>query len=70
VTCGSSRRVWWRCVSGHEWQVAVAQRTLGGHGCPHCRRRKAAVATTGKRQRRVSLASYEGPTHGPVRRVR
>lgn len=33
---GSPRRVWWRCVEGHEWQTAVRARTRVGTGCPRC----------------------------------
>jgi hypothetical protein len=37
VTPGSSRKIWWLCSSGHEWQAAVYSRTRGS-GCPLCRR--------------------------------
>lgn len=36
VTSGSSRRVWWRCEKGHEWQATVASRVSAGVGCPVC----------------------------------
>ncbi len=70
VTFGTGRRVFWRCVSGHEWQATVHARTQGGTGCPHCRRHEQSVAMTGKRRRDVRLAGYDGPRHGPVRHVR
>ncbi|MDQ7784579.1 MAG: zinc-ribbon domain-containing protein [Desulfomonilaceae bacterium] len=35
VTYGSSKKVWWKCEHGHEWQAAVHNRT-SGTGCPHC----------------------------------
>lgn len=35
VTSKSSRKVWWKCSKGHEWQATVASRTSGG-GCPVC----------------------------------
>lgn len=35
VLAGSSRRVWWRCTRGHEWQAEVQSRTAG-KGCPIC----------------------------------
>ena len=35
VTSGSSRKVWWRCAHGHEWQATVASRHRG-NGCPVC----------------------------------
>ena len=36
VSGGSSRRVWWRCGQGHEWQSAVYARVSAGAGCPYC----------------------------------
>ena len=69
VTSRTWRRVWWRCVSGHEWHASVCARTLRGHGCPHCRRRQQVVATTGRGRRGALFATYDGPKHGPVRRV-
>ena len=36
LTCGSRKKVWWRCPDGHEWQAAVCTRTGGGAGCPCC----------------------------------
>jgi len=36
VTPGSSsKKVWWLCTKGHEWQSSVARRSSGG-GCPYC----------------------------------
>lgn len=35
VVCGSTRKVWWRCEQGHEWQAEVYSRT-SGNGCPVC----------------------------------
>lgn len=35
ITCGSERKVWWRCGKGHEWQAPVSSRTAG-KGCPVC----------------------------------
>ena len=40
VTYGSSKRVWWLCASGHEWQAQVAKRTTGARGCPFCSGRR------------------------------
>ena len=38
VTCGSHRKVWWRCDRGHVWQALISART-GGCGCPVCANR-------------------------------
>ena len=70
VTFGTTRKVWWKCVSGHEWQTKVLERTRKGYNCPQCRRHEQAVATTGRKRRGVSLAGYEGARSGPVRRVK
>ena len=36
VVAGSSKRVWWRCPEGHEWQAIVYRRKAGGGSCPVC----------------------------------
>ncbi len=44
VVCGSTRKVWWVCVNGHEWQATVNNRH-SGKGCPHCVRDRKSPAT-------------------------
>ena len=39
VTAGTSKKVWWRCEKGHEWQASVASRH-SGNGCPYCSNKK------------------------------
>ncbi len=70
VTRGSGRSVWWRCQFGHEWKTTVNERTSKGRGCPRCAKPRKKVTVTGRGRRLVSLASYEGAHHGPVRRVK
>jgi hypothetical protein len=38
VTFGSSRRVWWRCltVDEHEWNVSINGRMSNERSCPYC----------------------------------
>lgn len=36
VSAGSSRRVWWKCKKGHEWQASIVSRTRTNNGCPYC----------------------------------
>ena len=36
VTCTSTKKVWWICSKGHEWQADVESRTLRSTGCPYC----------------------------------
>lgn len=31
----SSKKVWWKCSEGHEWQAVIQSRT-SGRGCPYC----------------------------------
>ena len=35
VVAGSSKKVWWICKNGHEWEAAISSRSKG-HGCPYC----------------------------------
>ena len=34
-TIGSSRKVWWLCERGHEWQATINSR-VKGNNCPYC----------------------------------
>lgn len=36
VGTGSTKRVWWQCAKGHEWNVKVVSRTSLNSGCPEC----------------------------------
>lgn len=40
VTANSSKKVWWECERGHEWQASVSNRNKN-HGCPFCSGRNA-----------------------------
>ena len=31
----SSKKVWWKCSKGHEWQATINNRN-NGRGCPYC----------------------------------
>ena len=35
LTCGSARKVWWKCQNGHGWQADIHNRNAG-NGCPYC----------------------------------
>ena len=43
VTCGSSKRVWWVCDNGHEWEATVSNRIKQSSGCPFCSGKKVLV---------------------------
>lgn len=36
VAPNTSRKVWWRCDKGHEWEAAIVSRNQRGSGCPLC----------------------------------
>ena len=36
---GSSKKVWWKCKQGHEWEALISSRSRGC-GCPYCSNRK------------------------------
>ena len=35
VTANTTKKVWWICHKGHEWQATIASRNRN-HGCPYC----------------------------------
>lgn len=36
VVAGGSKKVWWICKHGHEWQAMIGSRVIKGTGCPKC----------------------------------
>lgn len=36
VFAWSTKKVWWRCAAGHEWQTTLEKRYRRGDGCPYC----------------------------------
>ncbi|RYG72970.1 DUF559 domain-containing protein [Lentibacillus lipolyticus] len=36
VTYGYSKKVWWKCKRGHEWESPVYSRTTGNKSCKEC----------------------------------
>lgn len=42
VTPKSSKRVWWKCKNGHEWEAVIAHRSSGS-GCPYCANKKVQI---------------------------
>jgi hypothetical protein len=39
VVSGSSRKVWWKCNKGHEWEASIGHRSRGT-SCPECSGRR------------------------------
>lgn len=42
ISPNSSKKVWWKCSKGHEWQATIANRNKGS-GCPYCSGRNAVI---------------------------
>lgn len=42
VVFGSSKKVWWKCKKGHEWQATVVSRNKGV-GCPFCNKQTSSI---------------------------
>ena len=36
TTSGSHKKVWWKCLHGHEWLSTIYNRTCGKNNCPFC----------------------------------
>lgn len=43
VSAGSTYKVWWQCVQGHEWEATVYNRSKSSNpsGCPYCTNKRA-----------------------------
>ncbi len=61
VTTGSSRKVWWQCSTGHEWQAVIQDRARG-NGCPVHSGRVVDPGFNDLATTRPSLASEWHPT--------
>lgn len=61
VTYGSSRKVWWRCGKGHEWEAKVYTRTSGESGCPYCAGLKVWIGDNDLASERPDLAAEWHP---------
>ena len=44
-SAGSSKKAWWICKCGHEWQTSIVHRTRG-RGCPYCAGRVVMIGET------------------------
>ena len=48
LTAGGTKKYWWRCKHGHEWQTTIGLRVHSGTGCPKC----------GHQTSRIEIAVY------------
>ena len=62
VAPGANRKVWWRCEKGHDYQAAVAARTINGSGCPYCAGKKVLPGFNDLASREPLLAKQWHPT--------
>ena len=61
ISYGSSKKVWWICEKGHEWQSAVYTRSSGS-GCPYCAGKKPYPGENDLASQRPDLAAQWHPT--------
>jgi hypothetical protein len=61
VTSGTSRKAWWLCIQGHEWNAAIVARNSGS-GCPYCSGRFAILGETDLATTNPGLAAEWHPT--------
>lgn len=61
ITVNSSKRVWWQCDKGHEWEAPINSRN-SGVGCPVCSGHKIVIGINDLATVRPDLASQWHPT--------
>lgn len=61
ITAGTSKKVWWMCSEGHEWEAAVSSR-CGGIGCPYCSGKRAIAGISDLATVNPKLAAEWHPT--------
>ena len=54
-TAKSNKKVWWRCLKGHEWKATIHNRSRGS-GCPYCTGRYAVSGENDLRTLNPSLS--------------
>lgn len=61
ITAGTSKKVWWMCSEGHEWEAAVSSRNKGS-GCPYCSEKRAITGINDLATINPKLAAEWHPT--------
>ena len=61
VSRGSTRKVWWECSKGHEWQATIGSRSQGA-GCPYCSGNKVMTGYNDLATKNPVLAAEWHPT--------
>lgn len=57
VSIGSHKKVWWVCPKGHEYDMAVKNRTIQNQGCPYCVGKKVLVGFNDLESKCVDVAN-------------
>lgn len=57
LTLGSTKKAWWKCTKGHEWESSIANRAGKKHNCPYCSGRYAITGKTDLQTINPSLAN-------------
>ena len=58
VTSGSTKKVWWQCKCGYEWQARIDHRTRRGQGCPQCKGKRISQTKRLKRKSNGQLTLF------------
>lgn len=67
IAPGTTRKVWWICEKGHEWQASVVSRTTSGTGCPICAGKKVIAGENDLASQFPAIAAQWHPTkNGPL----
>ena len=61
ITFGSTKKIWWVCDKGHEWQATPNNRSRG-QGCPVCAGRKVLAGFNDLESKAMDVASEWHPT--------
>ncbi|GAB6255136.1 zinc-ribbon domain-containing protein [Peribacillus sp. N1] len=61
VSIGSSKKVWWECELGHEWQASISSRSRG-NGCPVCANKQVVVGFNDLESKSQDIANEWHPT--------
>lgn len=66
VVAGTTRKLWWQCAKGHEWQARGADRR-NGSACPYCSHQKVLVGWSDLATTHPALgAELHGSLNGDV----
>ena len=56
ISPNSNKKVWWKCIKGHEWEATIGNRNRLSRGCPYCSGRYAIKGQTDLQTTNPTLA--------------